>query len=89
MVFSEDEKMQLASIHLAKFNWSRVVSSADVPPDLTKLDVEVAISVHKLRVMVLQAVIERALVRHCSTITCIEGIYIPSLIVGAVERAQP
>ena len=64
MVFSEDEKMQLASIHLTKFNQSRVMSSADVPPDLTKLDVEVVVAVHKLRVMVLQAVVERAMVRH-------------------------
>ena len=63
MVFSEDEKMQLASLRITKFNQSRAASSATAPPDLTKLDVEAVLYVHKLRVMVLQAVIEGALVR--------------------------
>ena len=62
MVFSEDEKMQLASLHMTKFNWHRPASSAPAPPDLNKLDAEVVLYIHKLRVMVLQPVIEGALV---------------------------
>lgn len=62
MVFSEDEKMHLASLHITKFNWSRAVSSAAGPPDLNKLDADVVLYIHKLRVMVLQPVIEGALV---------------------------
>lgn len=62
MVFSEDEKMQLASLHMTKFNWHRSASSDPAPPDLSKLDAEVVLYIHKLRVMVLQPVIEGALV---------------------------